>query len=359
MTVSYLASVVVVNYNGGDTLRACIESIITQQFARSDREVIIIDNGSRDDSLDGIRDFVGIRVIRKERNLGFAAAANLGAEVALGEHVAFINSDARLDPSWLSKMIEEMGKAKAECATSRIDSWDGTEKQYEGGVVSFGGHCWEEAFSREQTRRWILFPHGAAMLVRRDTFLDVGGFDPDYFAYFEDVDLGWRLNLLGHRVAIVPGAIAYHKGQGTAGKISYAQRLLLFERNALMTIYKNYDEENLRRVLPGAILLTLSRGFARAKLRPSEYLPGGEDEMGREEIPRPATATFLAVEEFTNRLGELEKRRRAIQDQRIVPDDEILRLFGDPFRAHEFGKTYRRVFDSTVDLFGIREVFQS
>ena len=355
----HLVSFVVVNYNGAETLDPCVRSIIVQDFPRSDRSIVVVDNASTDGSLQQVETHPGIRIIRNSRNTGFAAAANQGAEAAEGEYVAFINSDAHLHRSWLKRMLDGMRKARADCVTSRIDSWDGKETQSDGAVVSFLGHCWEVPRRKKRKRPWVLFPHGAAMLMRRETFLDVGGFDPKYFAYFEDVDFGWRLNLLGHRVALVPEAVAFHQGQGAAGKISFAQRLLLYERNALMTIYKNYDEENLERILPAAILLTLGRAFARADLDPGEYELNGDSPLKPERIPRAATATLLAVEEFMERLEELQEQRAAIQEKRKRSDREILRLFGDPFRAHEMGKEYGGAFKGAVDLFGVREVFKA
>lgn len=355
----HLASFVVVNHNGAETLEDCVRSLIVQDFSRSDRSIVIIDNGSTDSSLEPVQTHPGIHIVRNDTNEGFARAANLGALAAGGEYVAFINSDAHLDRHWLRRMVDGLRKTKADCVTSRIESWDGKETQYEGGVVSFLGHCWETPAKRKRKPHWLLFPHGAAMLMRRETFLDLGGFDPEYFAYFEDVDFGWRMNLLGHRVALVPEAVAYHKGQGTAGKISYAQRLLLYERNALMTIYKNYEKENLDRILPAAILLTLSRAFARAEFDPEKYELDGKGTVEPEEVSRLATATFMAVEEFMESLPELEERRAEVQQRRKRSDREILGLFGDPFKAHEMGKGYRRAFEGAVDLFGIREVFKN
>ena len=357
--MGHLASVVVVNHNGEETLAECVRSIIIQDMPRSDREVIVIDNASDDASIEAVEQHRGIRIIHNERNIGFAPAANQGAEAAEGEFVAFVNSDARLEPRWLPKMIDGMASTKAECVTSKIASWDGKETQYEGGVVSFLGHCWEESPKPKRKGTALLFPHGAALLVRKDVFFSVGGFDPDYFAYFEDVDFGWRMNLLGHRVALVPEAVAYHKGQGTAGRISYAQRLLLYERNALMTIYKNYERANLARVLPAAILLTLSRAFARASLRPEEYGLDGDGNGQPEDLPRVATATLLAVDDFIDRLDQLEERRKAVQENRKRSDQEIFDLLGDPFRVHDMGKIYQQTFETAVDLFGIREVIQT
>jgi hypothetical protein len=102
------------------------------------------------------------------------------------------------------------------------------------------------------------------MVIKRHTFQEVGGFDPDYFAYFEDVDLGWRLNLLGREVWYTPRATAYHRHHGTASSVPDHRLAVLYERNALSTIYKCLAEETLDRVLPVALMLVNERGLTMA-----------------------------------------------------------------------------------------------
>ncbi len=114
----------------------------------------------------------------------------------------------------------------------------------------------------------LLFPCGAAMLVDRETFLNAGGWDEGTFAYYEDVELGWRLWLLGEEVWLVPQATVFHKHHGTSGRWSEVSRVRLYERNALRMLYTHLERENLERVLPAALLLSADRvllhaGFGR------------------------------------------------------------------------------------------------
>ena len=113
------------------------------------------------------------------------------------------------------------------------------------------------------------------MLVRRRLFVDIGGFDPMYFAFFEDVDLGWRLNLLGHDVWYNPRATVRHRHHGTTARIPAHKLKVLNERNALFTIFKNYDDANLSRVLPVALLLLNDKGLRMAGLDPAEFSVDG------------------------------------------------------------------------------------
>src|SRR5262249_11470449 len=100
-----------------------------------------------------------------------------------------------------------------------------------------------------------------AMLMSRKTFLDVGGFDPAYFAFYEDVDLGWRLWVLGHPVRYAPRSLVYHQGDASFAKTPSESRQLLWNRNTLFTLLKNYDDENLARFFPVALVMTLERAL--------------------------------------------------------------------------------------------------
>ena len=96
-----------------------------------------------------------------------------------------------------------------------------------------------------------MFASGAAMVTRASTFREIGGFDERYFLFFEDVDLGWRYWLLGYRVRYVPASLVFHHHHRSVGALSRAEEDFLLERNALFTIFKNYDDANLERVLGG------------------------------------------------------------------------------------------------------------
>ena len=99
------------------------------------------------------------------------------------------------------------------------------------------------------------------MLIHRDTFLEVGGFDPSFFAYFEDVDLGWRLWLLGYRVVYAPDAVVRHIGGATGRRSSEHRRYTLWECNTLATIIKNYEGGNMEKILTAALLLQYKRAL--------------------------------------------------------------------------------------------------
>src|SRR5207253_10894495 len=178
---------------------------------------------------------------------------------------------------------------------------------------------------------------------------------PDYFAFFEDVDLGWRLWLLGYRVTLTPSAITYHRHHGTAGAMPGHRTLLLYERNALYTIYKNYDEGNLDKILPAALLLLGQRAARYMELggvdfagghgpgpsgdrrpetgdRPWSPVPGLRSTVAsaasKEHVHRLAVASLLAADEFRANLGLFRGKREWLQARRVRSDADILALFG-------------------------------
>jgi hypothetical protein len=180
-----------------------------------------------------------------------------------------------------------------------------------------------------------LFACAASMLIRRDVFLEVGGFDQDYFAYFEDVDLGWRLWLFGFQVLYCPSAIVFHKGHGTAA-LSQAERKKLLERNGLFNVFKNYSAANLERVL----LPALSLSTMKASIDP-EY----------------CTSYLEAINEFFTCLDQLKVKRHDIQRRRKLDDEKIFPLFRQPFRPGMHDVNYWSLQRKLVRSFGLDRKF--
>ncbi len=342
MSSNPTVSLVVVNWNGRPHLEECLPSLAALEYPRDRLEYIVVDNASGDDSVQWLtKEWPAVRVLRAEVNLGFAAAANRGAATARGELVAFLNNDLRAEPTWLGRMVEAMTTTGAAAAGSCVLDWDGRRVDFGGAGMNFAGH----GVSRRHGRPYVpvqsapvpaLFACGAAMVVDRARFLASGGFDPDYFAYFEDVDLGWRLWVEGERVVYVPRACAFHRHHGSG--MPDAERTRLLERNALASVVKNYDQANLAVMLPAALALL----EARARL--------GGDEEG---------AVYRGVsEEFRRRRPELDAKRAAVQARRRRPDCDILPLFLEPLRPSFLGSVYWNEQRRVVREFGVVDVFE-
>jgi GT2 family glycosyltransferase/glycosyltransferase involved in cell wall biosynthesis len=341
-------SVIVLNYNGLRHLNDCFTSLLALDYPSDRLELMLVDNGSSDESLQFMRDkFPSVRLVETGSNLGFAAGNDFGAERANGEYVAFLNNDTRVERDWLLQLVRSLLAGRDEgviCASSLMLDWSGKRIDFQAGGLNFHGFGFQPSYGlpvegQQIKPRELLFACGGSMLIRRDVFLHVGGFDPDYFAFFEDVDLGWRLWLLGYKIVLAPASIAYHRHHGTAENIAHHRVQVLYERNALYTIFKNYEGANLERILSAALLLLGQRTARFMELGGVDFADYdlANTEQSREQtenVHRNAVATLLAANEFMDNLDHFRSKRDWIQANRKRSDAEMFALFGQPGRVH-------------------------
>jgi GT2 family glycosyltransferase len=228
--------------------------------------------------------------------------------------------------SFLRELVAARARSDAACVGARVLTHDGSRIEFDGGMMNFYGHgaparhgAAAALYEDETAPRDSLFASGGAMLVDRAAFLAAGGFDEDYFAYFEDVDLGWRLWVLGERCVHAPAARAYHREHASEHLLAPGRRVTLLERNALLSVYKNYEDDRARRVFACALALLAER----ARLEPA-----------RREACAHGLMEALAL------LPSAERRRREIQARRRRTDREIAPLFGEPWRPAIGGAPY-------------------
>lgn len=219
-----LVSILIVNFNAGERLAKCMAHLARQSV--SNFEIIIIDNGSTDDSLQSVRPDDHIRVLRAGENLGFAAANNLGAREAHGQWLALLNPDAYPNEDWLERMLEAARQFPQFSAFGSLQlihddpaRIDGAGDALHALGVAFRGHYGERREHAPPSGE-AFAPCAAAALYRRDVFLALGGFDEFFFCYGEDVDFGFRLRLAGGAAMQVHDAIVRHEGSGISGKTS-------------------------------------------------------------------------------------------------------------------------------------------
>jgi GT2 family glycosyltransferase len=337
-------SIVIPSWNGRPLLEPCLASLTELDSPADAVERIVIDNGSSDDTVGWlVQNHPRVRVLRSPRNLGFADACNRAAAIARADLVCFLNNDVRVAPDWLRELLAARAATGAACVGSRVLTGEGTTVEFDGGTMNFHGHgaphrhgvpASEVADEREP--RPTLFACGAAMLVDRDVFLRVGGFDASYFAYYEDVDLGWRLWALGYTAVVAPAARVFHLGQASEAALGAGGRLRLLERNALLTIYKNYEPEIGDRVFACALALLAER----ARLEPA-----------RADACREGLLSALAV------LPAAKRGRALVAERRVRGDEEILPLFVEPWRPVVGGPEYAALQSELVRRFGIDRHF--
>jgi GT2 family glycosyltransferase len=360
-------SVVVLNFNGLAHLPDCLSSLEALDYSPERLELVLVDNASSDGSVDFVQSrHPAFRVVQSERNLGFGGGNNLGAHEATGEWVVFLNNDMHAPPGLLHGFLAALReRPAADCLAAKILDWNGEKYDFAGAALHFAGYGYQLGYGEPVERaRYdrvepLLFACGGAMMVRREVFLDVGGFDGDFFAFYEDTDLGWRLWLLGHEVAFAPDAVVHHRHHGTTGALSRHRRDVLYKRNAIESAIKNYSDANLARALP-AILLGTVAGLVHelAGARRLDLEAFGADEDGRAATARltpPQAATLVALREVARRLPATFAKRRDIQERRRRTDEEIAWLFRRPFLLWPGVDSVTQ--STVVETLGVAEAF--
>lgn len=317
-------------------MRDCLASLGKVDYPKDRLEVIVFDNGSKDDSLRIIKETCpSARIIENQKNLGFAAPHRIAAEQSKGEVLAFLNNDMKVNTQWIKEGTSLLDPSQGIiCTSSKILTWNGKHTDFHGGSLQYLGYAdnlKDFAIAKGEN---ILFPCGGAMFIRKDVFLKAGCFDDDYFAIFEDVDLGWRLWVMGYRVVMAPDSFVYHKGHGTLDSKKEEKKRFLMHRNALMTIIKNYDDKNLNRILPLALILAVKRSLLFMGIDKTQFYfwEDRDPEKINTDNYMEAVLHLAALDDVFVSFEKLQEKRKNVQYKRVRSDKEILGLFKDPFR---------------------------
>lgn len=238
--LSPAVTVIVPSWNGRQWLAGLLESLEGQTLAPA--EVIIVDNGSTDGSLEYLRaEHPAVRVVALGRNTGFAYAVNRGIEYAQSDLLALLNTDVVLDRDWLLRSVDaiESDSGAASVACKMLQLGDSQLIYDAGDVLRRDGACEQRGrFGRDvghfDEPGEVFGACAGAALYRRRALLEVGSFDERYFAYLEDVDLALRLRLAGWRCRYEP-AVAMHAGEGSSRRLSDKHHYLV-ERNTLILV---------------------------------------------------------------------------------------------------------------------------
>ncbi|MGV8941732.1 MAG: glycosyltransferase [Lysobacter sp.] len=309
-------SVILVNYNGLAHLGPCLDSLALLNYDDSRIEIIVVDNGSSDDSVGWLHDnWPQVKVIRNQLNVGFSRACNQAVECASGHYVAFLNNDMRVDPEWLNGLLEPFARDETiACVGSMVMNWEGTAVEFSGRHDDPFSLAYEPLQLDYKAQRagdsYALFVSGGAMLLRRADFVQSGGFDQRYFMYHEDVDLCWRLWISGKRCCVAPHSIVYHRGGASSRKLESAVVQGWGQKHLLWTALKNFDDANLRSALPLLIYFLVERG------RWSEVCVRSLEQV---------------FEETQAALTSILHARSVVQGRRTTDDGEIFNRLGHPF----------------------------
>jgi GT2 family glycosyltransferase len=246
-------SIIIVNFNGLPHLLNCISSIEQINYPKERIEVILVDNASKDESVHLVKiKFPWIKILILPKNYGYAGGCNKGANASNGDYLVFLNNDTKVDSEWLVNLIKVMEKNSliGICGSKLLFLNEPNVINHAGGKISLIGSGYDIDFG-EQNKKNIAFPtlvgyvSGASLMIRRRTFIELKGFDPDYFMYCEDVDICWRAWLKGYKVVHVPSSIAYHKFRGSLMHGLAEMEEYYWHRNSLLNIIKNFQFKNM------------------------------------------------------------------------------------------------------------------
>ncbi len=307
-------TIIIVCWNSKKYLSRCLAAL-SKQTGR-DFEVILVDNGSTDESTAGLpENYEGIHlhVERFQTNRGFAVANNLGARLAKGHWLALLNSDAFPEADWLARLLEAAGNrpefsffASRQIQANRPDLLDGA-----GDAYHLSGLAWRRGFGYPAdefglTPKEIFSPCAAAALYSREAFLQVGGFDEDFFSYFEDVDLGFRMRLQGYRCLYVPDAVVHHVGSvNVAARQDFS--IYYWQRNLIWSFVQNMPAGLLWGALPMHFIAN-----SLYQVHPSRW--------------RYGQVLWRAKIDALRGLPRALRKRRQIQSQRKAKSGELLSI---------------------------------
>lgn len=260
-------AVVILNWNGREMMRRFLPSVV--KHSEPEGMVIVADNGSDDGSLDMLsREFPGVTQLPLPQNYGFAEGYNQALRQIDAPYYLLLNSDVEVTKGWLRPLLKYMERhpETAACQPKLLSQAEKHKFEYAGGA---GGYidrygypfCRGRIFADVEEDRGqydsvcpLLWATGAALMVRREDWINSGGLDRRFFAHMEEIDLCWRLRARGRQIVCVPDSVAYHVGGGTLDAGNPRKTFLNF-RNNLFMLYKNLPEKDLHAVMRTRALL--------------------------------------------------------------------------------------------------------
>lgn len=263
-------NIILINYNGGDLTIACLKSLSEQSYA--DFDILLVDNGSTDGSMDMVRSFLEktsiknlVKIVSVGFNSGFTGGNAAGWKQAKGQYICVLNNDAAPDREWLEQLVRAMetDPAAGICAskmlvfgTNIIDSaGDGFSTLLKGFKRGEG-----ENSEKYDEQEYVFGACAGAALYRRKMLDEIGFFDEDFFLIHEDTDLNFRAQLAGWKVLYVPAAVVYHKVRSTIGHMSDTAVYYTLRNSELVRI-KNMPFKLFLRYLPELVLGTIVEIF--------------------------------------------------------------------------------------------------
>lgn len=316
MTELPFVSVVIPNFNGKPLLAICLGAMQRQTYPPDRFEVIVVDDASSDGSVEYLANqYPEVRVVALARNSGFVAACNRGVAMARGDILVLLNNDTEAEPGWMEALILGfMAQPEAGSAASKMLLFDRRDVLHTAGDlmgadgVPRNRGVWQRDQGQYDHDSWVFGACGGAAAYRREAWEQARGFDEQLFMYLEDVDLSWRLQLLGWKAIYVPEARVYHRLSATGGG-----RLASYYtgRNMIWVIVRNWPSELLRLHWPQIVAAQLRIAW--------DALQAWRGEAARARLRGQLAALFS--------LPRVLRQRQTIQRSRRVTSTYLETLF--------------------------------
>lgn len=330
-------SVLVLNWNGLRWLRDCFDALARQAAGDIELDTWLIDNGSTDESVAMVRShYPSVKVLQLQHNIGFGAAYNRAVAATTSPLLVFLNNDTVVQSGWLTALVREVkSHPDAAAVGSKLVFMHAPHLvNHAGGALTVLGAAFDRGFGAADNSARSEAVNtgcatGAAVLVRREAFLAVDGFDERYFAYFEDADLCWRFWLRGYRVRYVPEAVVRHAygGSSRRGRASLF-RIENCQANRLHNMLKHLEVSTLAWAIPASLAYDGLRVAEAARRREWAVVAAVKRGSAR----------------FTGQLRGALPARRHVQATRVRSDGELFELgvlVGLREAAEEWGRLGR------------------
>ena len=307
-----LISIVILNYNAGNLLIDCVDSIQKSNYKKF--EIIVVDNISKDKSHRKCKEkFPNIKLIENSENLGYCEGNNVGLRIAKGEFVAILNPDTIVDPSWLSELLFAYKKNGDGIYQPKfLASTDHTMLLSTGNMIQIFGFGYSRAkgdIDKKQFENFekINFASGTCIFTSKKIIEKIGLFESFLFAFHDDFELCWRGALIGINSFYVPTAIVYHPIEGYSFKWS-PLKFKLLERNRKYCLLTLYSRSTFYKMIPGLLLVDIAVLFF--------YLSKG---LGKMKIE--------ADIEILRNLGKINEKYKKNQEIRKIADRDLIKQF--------------------------------
>ncbi len=305
-------SYIVICFNSENYVLKCINSILNQ--SHTNNEIILVDNNSTDDTISTVKGLCiknNIKLISNTTNLGYSNAIAMAIEKTKGEFLAILNADSFLDANWASNLLKAFRSDEKIMSASGKVLFPNGELQSSGGMMDKYGAVVQRDGKIFNSRKihdnsFFFYNDGSSFMIRRKIFQETS-FDPNLFLYYEDVDLSWKIRMLGYKIAYVPEAISYHY-MGQSIPDMTLSKFYHITRNRIYVCHKNYSPRNIICRIPIMLfLIFLSTVFYDTKKRSTGYMK----------------AFFKAIFWNIVNLGSARREQRKLRLKNKLSDKEL------------------------------------